>query len=119
MVLLKKLLRNFLPLIKSQPIKTLVDVRLNNVSQLAGFAKKKDLEFFLSRTLGRLRPCSRPRTNQRDADPHKSESLWEIYEDNFLNLMAKGILGCIDKSLPRRLLVICSEQCPITVIAVL
>ncbi|CDL38705.1 hypothetical protein [Citrobacter freundii] len=48
MALLKKLLKKFFTLIKSQPIKTLVDVRLNNVSQLAGFAKKKDLEFFPS-----------------------------------------------------------------------
>ncbi len=28
-------------------VKTLVDVRLNNVSQLAGFAKQKDLRYFL------------------------------------------------------------------------
>ena len=28
-------------------VKTLFDIRLNNVSQLAGFAKKKDLEYFL------------------------------------------------------------------------
>ncbi len=28
-------------------VKRLIDVRLNNVSQLAGFTKKKDLEYFL------------------------------------------------------------------------
>lgn len=38
----------FFGLIKSQPdLKTLIDVRLNNVSQLAGFAKKNDLKYFL------------------------------------------------------------------------
>lgn len=36
----EKTAEKFFGLIKSQPIKTLVDVRLNNVSQLAGFAKK-------------------------------------------------------------------------------
>ncbi len=28
-------------------VRKVVDVRLNNISQLAGFAKKKDLEYFL------------------------------------------------------------------------
>lgn len=48
----EKTAEKFFTLIKSQPIKTLVDVRLNNVSQLAGFAKKKDLEFFLRELCG-------------------------------------------------------------------
>ena len=33
--------------LKKHSISRLVDVRLNNVSQLAGFAKKRDLEYFL------------------------------------------------------------------------
>ena len=42
----KKSAEVFFDLIKSADIKTLLDVRLNNVSQLAGFAKKNDLKFF-------------------------------------------------------------------------
>ena len=32
--------------LKQRQVDQLIDVRLNNVSQLAGFAKKKDLEYF-------------------------------------------------------------------------
>ena len=47
----KKSAEVFFDLIKSADIKTLLDVRLNNVSQLAGFAKKNDLKFFLATSL--------------------------------------------------------------------
>ena len=40
--------RKFFERLKQAGIKRLVDVRLNNVSQLAGFAKRNDLEFFLN-----------------------------------------------------------------------
>jgi uncharacterized protein (DUF488 family) len=37
----------FFTLLKKGNVKTLLDVRLQNTSQLAGFAKKTDLKFFL------------------------------------------------------------------------
>jgi len=43
----KKTAKEFFNLISTNEIKLLVDIRLNNQSQLAGFAKNKDLEFFL------------------------------------------------------------------------
>lgn len=43
----QKSAKEFFDLIKSHNIDLLIDIRLNNVSQLAGFAKGKDLEFFL------------------------------------------------------------------------
>ena len=43
----KKSARDFFGKLKNPGIKRLVDVRLNNVSQLAGFAKRDDLRFFL------------------------------------------------------------------------
>ena len=44
----KKSAQTFFELIKSNGIKTLVDIRLNNSSQLAGFSKGCDLEYFLN-----------------------------------------------------------------------
>ena len=44
----KKSARRFFELIKLHNIDVLVDVRLNNKSQLAGFTKEEDLEYFLS-----------------------------------------------------------------------
>ena len=44
----KKSARAFFSKLKESGAKRLVDVRLNNVSQLAGFAKKDDLRYFLN-----------------------------------------------------------------------
>ncbi|QYZ67000.1 MAG: DUF488 domain-containing protein [Gammaproteobacteria bacterium (ex Lamellibrachia satsuma)] len=43
----QKKAERFFTLVRNSNISTLIDVRLNNVSQLAGFAKKDDLRFFL------------------------------------------------------------------------
>jgi len=43
----KKKAEQFFELIKKNNIKCLIDIRLNNVSQLAGFAKRDDLKYFL------------------------------------------------------------------------
>ena len=42
----------FFKFLRVSGVKTLVDVRLNNISQLAGFAKKDDLKFFLRELCG-------------------------------------------------------------------
>ncbi|MCC5829188.1 MAG: DUF488 domain-containing protein [Phycisphaeraceae bacterium] len=42
-----KTAREFFEKLQKADVKRLIDVRLNNVSQLAGFSKKKDLEYFL------------------------------------------------------------------------
>lgn len=39
--------QEFFEALRAAGVKRLIDVRLNNVSQLAGFTKKKDLEYFL------------------------------------------------------------------------
>jgi uncharacterized protein (DUF488 family) len=43
----KKSARTFFTKLFESGARRVVDVRLNNVSQLAGFAKKDDLQFFL------------------------------------------------------------------------
>lgn len=44
----KKTAQVFFGLLKSNKVKTVLDVRLNNTSQLAGFSKYPDIEFFLN-----------------------------------------------------------------------
>jgi len=44
----KKTARQFFELIKKYQIEILIDIRLNNKSQLSGFTKGIDLEYFLS-----------------------------------------------------------------------
>lgn len=43
----KKDLRSFVELLRGAGVTKLIDIRLRNTSQLAGFAKKNDLEFIL------------------------------------------------------------------------
>ena len=43
----KKTAQQFFETLVNSGVKRVIDTRLNNVSQLAGFAKRKDLEYFL------------------------------------------------------------------------
>lgn len=42
----------FFTLLKQAGIKILLDIRLNNVSQFAGFTKGKDLAYFVKELIG-------------------------------------------------------------------
>ncbi|MGC1065022.1 DUF488 domain-containing protein [Pantoea agglomerans] len=104
----------FFNLINSQPIKKLIDVRLNNVSQLAGFAKKKDLQYFLRElcNVEYLHILDLAPTKEI-LDPYKKGNVsWEIYEDNFMNLMVKRNIERIDKELISDGCLLCSEHKP-------
>jgi len=87
----QKKAEDFFSLLKSSGVKTLVDVRLNNTSQLSGFAKKDDLEFFLEAL------CNVDYVHMPDLSPtremlssyRKGLMPWDEYEDRFLDLMAR------------------------------
>src|ERR1035438_9737395 len=70
----------------------LVDIRLNNVSQLAGFTKKADLEFF-SRAICNIDYQHLPQLAPTRAilDPYKKQksTKWEHFESSFLALLAE------------------------------
>ncbi len=48
----KKSANRFFELLRTSGARRVVDVRLNNVSQLAGFAKRDDLAYFLAKICG-------------------------------------------------------------------
>ena len=48
----KKSAEQFFELLRKNNVQRLVDVRINNSSQLAGFAKGKDLEYFVKKICG-------------------------------------------------------------------
>lgn len=75
--------------LRSAGIRRLVDVRLNNSSQLAAFAKRDDLPFFLREICGaeyRHEPLFAP-TQQMLDDYRKRKGGWAAYERSFLDLM--------------------------------
>ena len=112
----KKTAAEFFGLLKRHGIKRLIDVRLNNVSQLAGFAKREDLQFFLRELCAAdyvHEPLLAPTQEMLDAYK-KEKGAWEDYERDFLTLMAeRKIEECVDRALfsvPATLL--CSEPTP-------
>lgn len=111
----KKTAEEFFGLIKQSGAKRVVDVRLNNVSQLAGFAKRKDLQFFLKEMLDvdyvHL-PELAPTQDILDAyKKHKGD--WAVYEPAFLELMRKReIEKRIDPEIIAGGCLLCSEDKP-------
>ena len=70
-------------------VKTLIDVRLSNVSQLAGFAKRRDLEYFL-RTIadiGYVHEKDLAPTKDILDDYKKKRIKWAEYVERFTRLL--------------------------------
>jgi uncharacterized protein (DUF488 family) len=72
-------------------VRLLIDTRLNNVSQLAGFAKRKDLEYFL-RVIGGIEYVHdtelAPTGDILDAYK-KKQMQWDEYERRFNELLER------------------------------
>ena len=87
----KKTAQEFFTLISDAGVKRIIDTRLNNVSQLAGFAKRKDLEYFLKEiaNIDYLHILDLAPTKDILDDYKKKKGDWETYEKSFLDLMRK------------------------------
>lgn len=111
----KKSAEKFFSAIRGSGAKRVVDVRLNNVSQLAGFAKKDDLRYFLREICGidyvHL-PSLAPTQEMLDSYK-KSKGEWSVYEREFLGLMRSRE---VEKKVSRDVLgdscLLCSEDQP-------
>ena len=111
----KKSAESFFTKLQRAGVKRLVDVRLNNVSQLAGFAKQNDLRYFTKAI------CNIDYVHLPDLAPTKdilntyknNKGDWKVYEHNFLELMK---IRRIEDKVPRELLdggcLLCSEDDP-------
>lgn len=109
----KRTAADFFGTLKDAGIKRLVDVRLANRSQLAGFSKRDDLRYFLRELCGadyvhepRLGP-----TRELLDEYRKSKPGWAWYEARFLELMAERV---VERAIDRTLLagptvLLCSE----------
>lgn len=110
----KKNAAQFFQILQKAGIKRLIDVRLNNSSQLAAFAKKDDLAYFLKEICQAEYlhlPILAPTQNM--LDQYKKEKLgWEFYKPSFLALMQeRQIEKEIDKALfEEPCVLLCSEH---------
>ncbi len=111
----KKTAEEFFMRLIQAGVKRVIDIRLNNVSQLAGFAKRDDLCYFL-RTIGKIDYVHRPDlapTQQILDDFKKNKGGWEIYEKNFLALLSsREVETRISPELLHEACLLCSEEKP-------
>jgi uncharacterized protein (DUF488 family) len=111
----KKPAKKFFELLRGSGARRVVDVRLNNVSQLAGFAKRDDLSYFLQAICGVDYvhvPELAPPQDLLDAYK-KHGATWAVYETEFLELMReRRIEETIQPDLVSGGCLLCSEDEP-------
>ena len=108
---------DFFGRLKLNDIERLLDVRLNNRSQLAGFAKRDDLAYFLRTLVGARyehEPLLAPSQEILDAYKKRKRMPWQEYEERFLGLMRDRRVQ--DELRPeefkQRTVLLCSEATP-------
>ena len=105
---------NFFGRIKASGATKIADVRLNNVSQLAGFAKRDDLRYFAREICGvdyEHIPSLAPTKVMLD-DLKKRKGEWRKYEQDFVNLMSQRRIEDIPKESLDGACLLCSEDKP-------
>jgi len=111
----RKSAERFFTLLKEAHVQRVLDVRLNNSSQLAGFSKATDLEYFLSTIAGmeyRQLPELAPTQELLNAYKKRKGS-WSEYERGFLDLLQKrGVDQSLDRSAFDMACLLCSEHEP-------
>ena len=109
----KKNAETFFNKLKKANIKRIIDIRLNNTSQLAGFAKKIDLEYFI-KTICNIEyiyvPMLAPTKDILD-EYKKTKSDWNLYVSKFNELIRKRkIENVVNKELLNYACLLCSED---------
>jgi uncharacterized protein (DUF488 family) len=103
----------FFGTLKAHGIERLLDVRLNNTSQLAGFAKQADLAYFLREICNcgyEHEPLLAPEQEMLDAYK-KRKGDWDKYAEEFLALMrSRSIESVMSKDrFAQKTVLLCSE----------
>jgi uncharacterized protein (DUF488 family) len=112
----KKSLKEFVTLLKKNNIEKLIDIRLKNKSQLAGFAKGEDLKFLLEDLLGikySYQPLLAP--TEEMLNRYRTDKNWDKYVISFDHLMKeRDINNILKKELvgANNVCLLCSEDIP-------
>jgi uncharacterized protein (DUF488 family) len=111
----RKTAEQFFTMIMDAGVGRILDVRLNNRSQLAGFAKREDLRYFLETI------CGIPYVHLAELAPtkeifdayKKQKGDWETYRRDFRGLISqRAIEKLMEKALRDGDCLLCSEPAP-------
>jgi uncharacterized protein (DUF488 family) len=108
----QKTAKQFFETLRDARVQRLIDVRLNNQSQLSGFAKLKDLQYFTRTILGI--PCAHEPLLAPTAEilsEYRAKSIdWATYERRFLEVLReRKVESCFTREFFDRSCLLCSE----------
>ncbi|MDO8682115.1 MAG: DUF488 domain-containing protein [Armatimonadota bacterium] len=112
----KKNLKKFIELLTGAGVDAVIDIRLNNKSQLAGYAKQDDLSFLLE-TCFNIRYLHLPELapTKELLDRYRTDKNWQQYELEFTEIIRER--DAIARAMPvisefERPCLLCSEHQP-------
>jgi len=111
----KKTAQTFFNLLQTAGVQRVIDIRLNNNSQLAGFAKKEDLKYFLQIICGiEYQHLPELAPTKAILDDYKKKLItWAVYEQQFLALMQERKMAeQLSPTLFHHSCLLCSEDMP-------
>ena len=108
----RKSARTFFTLLKDAGVRRLLDIRLNNLSQLAGYTKRDDLAFFCESMGLEYRHLTELAPTQPMLDASRQGGGWAQYEREFLALMRSRRIEELPRDLFAGACLLCSEPTP-------
>lgn len=111
----RKSAQRFFQLLCDARVRRIVDVRLHNNSQLAGFAKKDDLAWFAHELFGidYIHVPDLAPTKELLSDYRQGRIGWEAYEARFIELMEeRRVESVLSREVVSEGCLLCSEDQP-------
>lgn len=109
----RKSAETFFDTLRGTGVRSLVDVRLNNTSQLAGFTRRADLAYFSQTILGvPYRHLTALAPTREMLSAYRSGGTWDDYERAFISLMKERGVEDLPPDLFDAACLLCSEAKP-------
>ncbi len=108
----KRSAEQFFTRLQEAGVRRVIDVRLSNTSQLAGFTKRDDLRFFLERIAGiDYVECAALTPSSEIRDRYRRDGDFEAYARGYLALLReRGVEKTLDRGLFDNACLLCSEH---------
>ncbi len=106
---------DFFGKLENAGVRRIIDIRLNNTSQLSGYTKKPDLEYFLRRIAGMdyIHALEFAPSEELFQSYKRDGGSWEIFEAAYRRLLEKrGLPGAWTAEKLDRACLLCSEADP-------